>query len=258
MAPTFDEVRVLLIQARTHHNTIQEERQTFVKRCRLRSDQLDAITVFTHQMEPSVLVGYDAVFIGGAGALSAYKEYDWMPDLLALVRYMVDENIPLFGSCWGHQVIARALGGRVINDPDRTEIGCFSVELTKAGRKDELFSRFPHTFKANQGHQDRVDMLPQSAIELALSEIAPFQAFRISDKPVYGTQFHSELDKETEKSRLLTYRDYYPHATPPEKFQEILDSLEDTPEVDRLLHEFLLLFAVESHPISKKVQHRQK
>jgi GMP synthase (glutamine-hydrolysing) len=124
-------------------------------------------------------------------------------------------------------------------------MGCGAVALTDVGVSDRLFSFFPKTFKANMGHQDRVSVLPDNAFELASNDVAPFQAIRIEDKAIYGTQFHSELDAEAEYSRIVEYREHYPLLADDETFHRIVESLEPTTEVDTLLNRFLLTFAVD-------------
>jgi GMP synthase (glutamine-hydrolysing) len=139
-------------------------------------------------------------------------------------------------------MIARALGGDVRYDRALTEMGCHWVELNGAGQQDDLFGRFPRRFKANMGHHDRVVHLPPDAVELAVSATQPHQAFRLAGKPMYGTQFHSELDAHREEERLLAYRAHYPEVDSELVFQEIIDGLAETTEVDSLLHQFLLRF----------------
>lgn len=238
-------VRLLLVQARNTADMERQEQECFLERCHLQSDQITSVNVVREPLRDELLDEVDALMIGGAGEYSAMDNPAWMPSLLRLVRVATDRALPTFGSCWGHQVIARALGGEVIHDSERAELGCGTVQLTRAGTQDELFSRFPHHFKANMGHHDRVTVLPPDAIELAFNESQRNQAFRIADKPVYGTQFHSELSAQRERERLIAYRDYYRKDVPDEdEFERILDGLAATTEVDHLLYDFLLTFVV--------------
>jgi GMP synthase (glutamine-hydrolysing) len=95
------------------------------------------------------------------------------------------------------------------------------------------------------GHHDRVAELPPGAVELARNE-QPNQAFRVDDAPMYGTQFHSELDAESERERLIAYREYYREDLPDEdQFQRVLDDLAETTEVDHLLRDFLRVYVIE-------------
>lgn len=245
MAVAFDNLRVRLIQVRERPAVLREEAETFRERCRLRSDQIVSTNALWDPLTPDLLDDVDALMIGGAGAYSVTQTYDWTDALVGLVHACYDRKHPLFGSCWGHQFIARAFGGTVVNDPTRSEMGTRSITLTEAGRADPLFADFPTTFSAQMGHQDRVRVLPENAVELARNETAPFQAFCIEDRPIYGTQFHSELDAERERQRLVAYRAYYPEMQDDAVFRRTLDALYDTPEVDGLLYTFLLRFAAD-------------
>jgi GMP synthase (glutamine-hydrolysing) len=226
-----------------------QERQCFLERGRLRPGQLHTVNVARGDTPaPSRLDEVDALLIGGAGKYSAAQTYPWTEPVHTLVREAVERRLPTLGSCWGHQVIARALGGEVVHDPERSELGCGWVELLDAGTQDPLFCRFPQRFRANMGHHDRVVALPPGATALAHND-QPHQAFRLADAPVYGTQFHSELDARRERERILVYREYYRTALPDEEtVQRVLDNLADTTEVDNLLYDFLMTFVARPAP----------
>ncbi len=244
-ASSFSEIRALLLQVRNTPDIELQEQECFLERTGLSPDQLRSINVALAPLPQNVLDGYHVLFIGGAGEYSAVNDYDWMPGVLELVRTAEQLSFPVFGSCWGHQVIARALGGVVINDLSQAELGCLPVILTEAGRADSLFASFPDRFDANMGHHDRVLELPPNAVELAEGRTQPNEAFRIVDKPIYGTQFHSELDAAREKERLIRYRPFYMEEMPDEEqFNRIVDSLQDTTEVDDLMSHFLEIFVV--------------
>lgn len=238
-------LRLLLIQARNTEEMEHQEQECFLERCRIHREQIHAINVVHTPLPKDIPDGVDVMMIGGAGEYSAMDNPSWMPPLLRLVRQAAERQLPTFGSCWGHQVIARAFGGTLVHDPDRAELGCGTVQLTPAGQEDRLFNRFSASFNVNMGHHDRVDVLPANAVELAYNESQRNQAFRLKDCPVYGTQFHSELDATRERERLIAYRDYYRQDLPDEDaFQAVLDSLAETSEVDSLLHDFLVTFVV--------------
>jgi GMP synthase (glutamine-hydrolysing) len=245
MAPHYDQLRVLLVQIRERPAVIAEEQASFRERCGLRPDQLVSVSALTDTLSPDHLDGVDAMMIGGAGAYSVTDTFDWTEDLIALCQACADRELPLFGSCWGHQFIARAFGGSVIHDDTRAEMGTHEVELTDAGRADPLFAGFPVRFGTQMGHHDRVSVLPPGAVELARNDTAPNQAFRMEGLPIYGTQFHSELDVTAERDRLVTYRAYYPENADDDVFDALLAGLRPTPEVDGLLRAFLEQFAVE-------------
>ncbi len=241
-----DDVRVLLIQARTDASILEQELSCFADRTKLSKSQFNSRNVvegtgLTHDIVDNI----DVCMIGGAGEFSAVDDYPWMDELLEFIRVLVRRDTPLFGSCWGHQLAARALGGVVIHDLEKAEMGCREIELTEAGMRDDLLGKFPRRFFANMGHHDRVTKLPPGAVELARSESQPHQAFRLVGAPVYGTQFHSELDAESERTRLITYREHYIGALPnEEEFNKVLAELRETTEVDELLSLFIDQFVL--------------
>lgn len=243
-------VRALLVQVRNTTDIELQEQQCFLDRTRLQPPQLDSVNLAHSALSLNLFSDYDVLFIGGAGEYSAVEDYEWMPTLLSLVREAEARSFPVFGSCWGHQIIARALGGRVIHDLSLAELGCLPVYLTEEGTRDKLFASFPEQFSANMGHHDRVSLLPERAVELARGSAQPNEAFRVKDKPIYGTQFHSELNAERERERLIRYRPYYRDEMPDEDvFAQVVNSLQETTQVDHLMYDFLLKFVVRANDL---------
>lgn len=248
-------MKIVLVQIRAETSTRLEEHATFARACGLSPDDVQVVNALSGQFPPfnrassngtssngTSSKGISAVLIGGASGFSAYEDYEWTRGLMAFVERCYQEEMPLFGSCWGHQFIARALGGSVAHDALRAEMGTKTIQLTEAGQQDALFGTMPPVFRGNHGHHDRVTSLPSEAIELAYNETSPFQAFRIAGKPIYGTQFHPELDKMTITNRLKLYRTYYPESGDDEAFEALLASFQDTPDASSLLRRFLALF----------------
>lgn len=247
-------IQVLVIQCRSDPRMEAQERACVYERARLSTAQIHSLNLAQgDNPSPSMVDKVDALFIGGAGKYSSTQTHPWTESLHNLVRRAVDRNLPTIGSCWGHQVIAHALGGRVVHDPERAELGCGWVELTSAGADDTIFHRFPRRFRANMGHNDRVLELPPGTVELAHND-QPHQAFRVEEAPIYGTQFHSELDAERERERILVYREYYRQALPDEEtVRRVLNNLVETTAVDDLLYNFLATFAARPTPSASSV-----
>ena len=103
----------------------------------------------------------------------------------------------------------RALGGELITDHARGEVGTFDVELTRRGVEDALLEGFPQRFAVQLGHHDVVLRLPADCQELAFSDKCRNQMLRVADLPIYSTQFHPELSEHHLRVRLLMYRDSY-------------------------------------------------
>src|SRR5207248_8736486 len=102
-------------------------------------------------------------------------------------------GLPVLGVCFGHQLLARAAGGDVVQNPRGREIGTVRVPLTEAGCKDPLFSWASGAeIEVQATHVNAVDHLPCGATVLASNENTAAQAFRLSET-VAGVQFHPEL-----------------------------------------------------------------
>ncbi len=234
--------RVRLIQIRERADVLAEERASFATRCGLAVEQVVTTNALHEPLGASVLDGADALFIGGAGAYSVTETHGWTEALIALCHSAADVGMPTFGACWGHQFIARAFGGTVVHDAGRAEMGTHTVHLTDAGRADPLFAETPDAFDAQMGHHDRVSALPPGAVELADNACAPNQAFRLGGAPVYGAQFHPELDVAAEHARLVAYRAHYPESGDDAAFDAMIAALRPTPHADVLLQRFLDLY----------------
>jgi GMP synthase (glutamine-hydrolysing) len=181
-----------------------------------------------------------AVIIGGAGAFSVTEDHPFTEPMADLVHEIIERGRPVIGVCWGHQFLAKVTGGTVVEDPEQTEIGTYSVSLNPDGEADPLFAEFPSPFWAQLGHKDSVGSLGPGWRELATSERSRNQAIRLGDKPVYGTQFHSDLNEERLRERLLVYFDDY--VEDEEDYERILRRLRPSIDADRLLERFLELY----------------
>ncbi len=232
------EPRVLLLQVRSHPEAERQERLCFLDRLAIRPESLVSRNLVA---EPALawrdVAGADAVIIGGAGSHSVTRDYPFTGPLAEVVHRLVTEGPPLFGSCWGHQFIAWALGGRVEHAPERGEVGTFPVELTAAGAADPLFAGFPPRFAVQLGHHDTVVELPPGVEELAFTDLCRNQALKVAGRPVYGTQFHSEMNVGHMRERVRFYRDAY---LPVPDFEAELDRiLASSPYADTILRRFL-------------------
>ena len=104
----------------------------------------------------------------------------------------------ILGVCFGHQLLAQVLGGRVTRNPAGWELGEVRAKLTGEGRADPLMSGMPQTFSAYSSHGDAVNALPQGALMLAENS-AGVQAFRVGKK-CYGVQFHPEFSLDVARA----------------------------------------------------------
>jgi GMP synthase (glutamine-hydrolysing) len=180
----------------------------------------------------------DMLLLGGSGHYSAASEGAWLERALDCMREVHRLAKPTFASCWGFQAMARALGGKCVNDLPNAEVGTIDLQLTVAGRADPLFGQLPPVFSGQAGHEDRVIELPADAVLLASSPRVREQAFRFVGRPIYCTQFHPELDRTALLERVVAYPEYVARiARVP--FDDFIQSCRETPEANSLLRRFV-------------------
>lgn len=131
----------------------------------------------------------DAAIVTGSKA-STYWEEPWIDELEAWLREADDRGIPLLGVCFGHQIVAQALGGDV-EDMEEYELGYHEVRRTG---NSPLFDGLGHQFTAFCTHHDEVTALPPGAQAHAETDAA-VQAYRRDSS--FGVQFHPEFDRAT-------------------------------------------------------------
>ncbi|MGY6633305.1 MAG: type 1 glutamine amidotransferase [Alkalilacustris sp.] len=110
-----------------------------------------------------------------------YEEHAFIPPLEALIRQAVAEAVPVVGVCFGHQIIARALGGRV-----EKFAGGWAV-----GPQDYDFEG--RTLRLNAWHQDQVIEPPAGAEVIATHPFCPYAGLRYGDRAL-SVQAHPEFD----------------------------------------------------------------
>jgi GMP synthase (glutamine-hydrolysing) len=233
-------MKVVVLQARLADDPMMaHEQRCFVASTGLEPESLEFVNLPAGVPTFSELSSYDALMVGGAGHYSVVEpDHEFFPRTFELLRQVVDHGYPTFASCFGFQLFVVALGGRVIADPDHTEVGGYLVRLTPEGRRDSLFCSLPDEFAAQMGHMDRAVEMPPGVHNLASSEWSPLQALRIPDAPIWASQFHPELDRESNRERYIAYIERYD----PEAFENEEQSSwvsRESKEVSTLLPRFL-------------------
>ncbi len=180
-------MRVLVIQ---HHP--EEGPGRLGRFLQARGARLLTVHLYRDQGLPPDLRGLDAVVSMG-GPMNVYqeREHPWIPAELALLARAADENRPVLGICLGAQLLARALGARVVASPVE-EIGWGRVSLTPAAEGDPLWRGVAPELTVVQWHRDMFQ-LPAGARLTAGGRECPHQAF--SRGRAFGLQFHLEATR---------------------------------------------------------------
>jgi GMP synthase (glutamine-hydrolysing) len=238
-----NQLRYLLLQIRSQSDPMREQEV----RCFSRALECELSDIVSFDLLAGVptereLGQVDAVLIGGSGDYSAADDNPWLERTLAGLKRIVDTRKPTFASCWGFQAFSRAAGGRCTHDPQHAELGTIQLRLTEAGRSDPLFGALPNPFRGQAGHEDHVVELPPGAVLLASSELVTNQAFKFADAPIYCTQFHPELDRQSILERAKTYPRYV-QSIAGKTIEQFAHDCCDTPETQALLPRFARLVA---------------
>jgi GMP synthase (glutamine-hydrolysing) len=117
---------------------------------------------------------------------------DWSEAVAEWLAGAIAREAPVLGICYGHQLIAHALGGVVGNNPAGRQFGTVQVRLRPAARGDPLFSGLGSLMDGQTCHAQAVLKPPTGATVLAVSERDHCQAMRIGPC-CWGVQFHPEF-----------------------------------------------------------------
>ena len=234
-----DRLRYLLLQARRPEDPMREQERTcFQKGLNCQPTQLDTWDLVHQETGHPRWTDYDVILLGGSGDYSVVSGGPWLERVQETIQELYERAIPTFASCWGFQLISKALGGSVITDLAQAEIGTVNLKLTEAGQADPVFGSLPTCFQAQMGHQDIVTSLPPEAILLASTEQVHHEAFCFPNRAWYCTQFHPELTQADLVERLTEYPEYVEQiAGIP--LAEFLPSCQETPQANALLARFV-------------------
>jgi GMP synthase (glutamine-hydrolysing) len=192
--------------------------------------------------EGSSLEGYDGITITG----SSLHVYNGGPEVMRqidLVRTALKTGTPLFGSCWGLQVITAAAGGSVRKNPKGRELGFGrGIRLTEAGRKHPMYAGKLDVFNAPTVHLDEVETLAPGTTVLATNAVSDVQSaeIRTNGSTAWAVQYHPEYPLREVAAIVrrigtrLIEEGFFADAADIKTFSHDLDTLDRDPGCKRL------------------------
>lgn len=146
--------------------------------------------VFRQETLPA-LEGLAGIVITGSPAMVSAR-LDWSERTARWLRQAVQTNVKVLGVCYGHQLLAHALGGIAGPNPAGREIGTVESQLVDNVENDPLLGHLPKRFLAQTSHAEVVLELPPGAQRLATSPLDDNFAIRFAEN-AWGVQFHPEF-----------------------------------------------------------------
>jgi GMP synthase-like glutamine amidotransferase len=138
---------------------------------------------------PGDFDAYDRMILTGSRT-SVMDQAPWITTLVSHIRDWVRAGRPYLGVCYGHQILALAMGGPShVGKAKTPEMGWVEIEQTA---RSPLLDGLPEKFFTMSRHYDEVTRAPAGFFEFAKSKTCGIQGIQLTGKPVYGIQFHPE------------------------------------------------------------------
>ncbi len=233
------QLRILLLQIRDEARTRREELESFALFSGLQPEQIEILNLFDQpRFDPRQVLDYDALFVGGSSEASVLEpaRYPFVPAAEALLRFCIAERVPVFASCFGHQLAVTALGGQVVRDERDFEMGTLPIFLTPAAAIDPLYRGVPSGFLAVSVHRERATAVPAGCQLLAYTQ-ACIHSFKVRGAPFWTTQFHPEVSRAILIERLTVFKEKYTDGD--DHLRQVLENAAETPDSNGLLRLFV-------------------
>jgi len=239
----------LILQLRPEDDTSDSEFAAILKYGELEEQDVHRLRIEKTGIPDKLsLTDYCAVIVGGSPFDISTPEADKSSiqkkiehDFKRLFDNIVKNDFPFLGACSGNGLLGSYLGTS-ISTRYGEPVGCVTLDITEAGKKDTLLSGFPEQISVLLGHKEACDSLPTGATLLMSGTACPVQMFRVGQN-VYATQFHPEGDSEGFVTRIHAYKHhgyFQPHEA-----QCLIEAVsqENTPDAQKILQRFVKRYA---------------
>jgi GMP synthase-like glutamine amidotransferase len=179
--------------------------------------EFESFSVIRGEM-PESIYDCDGWLITGSRH-GVYENLGWMMLLQDFIRELAKAGIPLIGVCFGHQIIAQALGGEVVKSDKGWSVGPqrYRIDQAPSWMKDE-----PQSVDIYAYHQDQIERLPQSAQVFSSSDFCPYAGLSYGDS-IISVQAHPEIEEDYERALLEAYGGIVVPAVVADEALELMD-----------------------------------
>ncbi|WP_262695590.1 type 1 glutamine amidotransferase [Kordiimonas aquimaris] len=179
--------------ALAEHGDYDEMCKTLFKKA---PDEIDTFRVLDNHF-PDDIDAYDLYIITGSKH-GVYEPHKWILPLENLIREAFHRNKKLIGICFGHQIMAQALGGCVEKSDKGLGVGLMDYDVTSADGTVRPVSLYAW-------HQDQVVKAPDGSKVIAKSDFCPIAGLQYGDQAI-SVQAHPEFTADYERDLLLARR----------------------------------------------------
>lgn len=197
---------IYIVKTGTTFNTTKDKYDDFDKWIVdiLKTKKVKTIDIQNNENLPNLYNAKGFIITGSHSMVS--EELNWSLKLEKYIQKIALKNIPLLGICYGHQLIAKSLGGLSNFNKKGKEIGSVKIIQTKEAKKDPVFKNIPLLFHAHETHYQSAIKLPPNSTILAKNYHEKHQAVRFK-KYIWGVQFHPEFDNDIMKEYIINQKE---------------------------------------------------
>ncbi len=147
------------------------------------------INVDANDAVPDSISGYSGLVLMG-GPMSVNDNFPWIAQVIDLIRQAIDKNIPVLGHCLGGQLMSKAMGAQITQNPLK-EIGWGEVAKVGINPAPGWLGELPPAFEVFQWHGETF-AIPDGAVRVLESAFCPNQAWLMNDRHM-ALQCHIEM-----------------------------------------------------------------
>ena len=230
--PDFSDLKIAVIQTGRSIEESRDQHGDYDDMCKAlfgrAPEEADTFAVLDGEF-PESLEGYDLVVVTGSKH-GVYEPHGWIAPAEQLVRDAFEKGIKLVGICFGHQLIAQALGGTVEKGDVGFIVGAVDYEI-------ELSKGQPTQLRLFAWHQDQVVKIPDGAEVIAVSDQCRYAGLKYDDRAI-TFQPHPEFTKAYMKDLIEARRGAVVSDVLADRARESLATPVDVNPIQKMLFDF--------------------